>query len=98
MNTRHTFFVDGNIINNNNKTRINFKVRSTTSVNHLIRILCEIINKDVSQIKSCYIWCQYMTWSERYCIDFNDTVITFRDLSLVGKKSITLTVNLDNIF
>lgn len=98
MNTRHKFFVIGNVVYDNTTTTLNFKVKSTTKINRIIYILCERIDKDISQIKSCNIWCQCMTWSERYYIDINDTKITFRDLSIVGKKSITLTVNLDNFF
>jgi hypothetical protein len=98
MKTRYTFIVTGNIVYNGDKQTMSFKVKSTTCINRIIRILCESINKDVSQIKSCSIWCQYMTWSERCYININDTNITFRDLSIVGKKSITLTVDLDNFF
>ena len=41
-----------------------------------------------------------MTWSERYLIDVSVTNTTFRDLSIVGKKSISITVivDLDNFF
>lgn len=96
MNTRYTFFVTGNVVYDNITTTLIFKVKSTTKVNRMIGILCESINKDISQIKSCIIWSQCMTRSEYHYIDVNDTDITFRDLSIVGKKSITLTVNLDN--
>jgi hypothetical protein len=99
MQTRHKFIVTGNIIYNGNKETISFQVRSTTRINRIISILCDTFSKDVSQIKSVCIWCQYMTWSELHHIDYkNYEDTTFRDLSIVGKKSITLTVNLDNFF
>jgi hypothetical protein len=89
--------VKGNIVHDGETKTIEFVVQSTTCINRIIRILCAIIDKDISQIKGVCVWCQYMTWSELHRINYDDNVrITFRDLSVVGKKSITINVNLDN--
>lgn len=97
MQTRHRFTVKGDIVCDGRTNTIDFLVQSTTSINRIIRILCASIDKHTSQIKGVCVWCQYMTWSELHRINYDDNVkINFRDLSVVGKKSITISVNLDN--
>lgn len=98
--TRYTFNIVGKIIKNGSQTTFLYKVKSTTCTSRVIKHLCENTNTDFSQIKSIFIWCTNMTWSERYNLNLTDVQegLSFRDLSLVGKKSISIIVNLDNVY
>jgi len=94
VKTRHRFDIVGKIVNKDSIDTLHFKVKSTTSINCVIASLCEQTQKECSQIKNIFIWCKNMTWSERYNISSFDLEKqwSFRDLSLVGKKSIVVIV------
>lgn len=96
VSTRHTFNIVGKIVDKESIDTLDFKVKSTTTINRVIESLCEHTHKECSQIKNIIIWCKNMSWSERYDITSFDLQQqwSFRDLSLVGKKSIVITVNL----
>ena len=98
VRTRHKFNIIGKIVDTKSVDTLHFKVNSTTTIKRVVESLCENTQKECSEIKTIIIQYTTMTLSETYHISLTDLEQerSFRDLSLVGKKSIVITVKLDN--
>jgi hypothetical protein len=95
MKTRHCFDIVGTVRSENVSSQIEIKVRSDTSINRVVQILCERFNLDISEVKSVVIITRTKTYSEHHRVPFDvNQVITFRDMAVVGKKSIEVHVDL----
>ena len=95
MKTRHCFDIVGIVRSKDGEISIEFKVRSDTSINRVVQILCEQNNLDINEVKSVVIITRTGTYSEHHRVPFDvNQVITFRDMAVVGKKSMMVRVDL----
>jgi hypothetical protein len=95
MKTRHCFDIVGTVRSEDVSSRVEFKVRSDTSINRVVKILCERFNLDINEVKSVVIITRTKTYSEHHRMPFDvNQVITFRDMAVVGKKSIEVQVDM----
>jgi hypothetical protein len=94
MKTRHCFDIVGTIRSKDVSNRMHFRVRSDTSINCVVDILCERSNLDVHEVKTVVISSRTPQYSEHRRVPFDvNTEITFRDMAVVGKKSIEVQVD-----
>mgnify|MGYP000137194265 CR=1 FL=1 len=97
MKTRHKFVVDGVITWNGIEKFLSFKVNSDTSIIRIINILCQVANKDASDITSVLVSSTYESYGEWQHVNLNkDELLTFRSLALVGRKAIKVVVDCDS--
>lgn len=98
MKTRHCFDIVGAVRSKDVSdvdTRMEFRVRSDTNINRIVNILCERNNLDVNEVKTVTILSRTSTYTEIQYVPFDvNQVITFRDMAVVGKKSIEVQVDL----
>lgn len=95
MKTRLCFDIVGMVRSKDGESSAEFKVRSDTSINRVVQILCERNNLDINEVKSVVIITRTKTYSEHQRVPFDvNQVITFRDMAVVGKKSIVVRVDL----
>lgn len=95
MKTRHCFDIVGTVRSKDVSSRMEFRVRSDTSINRIVNILCEHNNLDVNEVKSVVIISKTKTYSEHNRVPFDpNRNITFRDMAVVGKKSLVVRVDL----
>ncbi len=98
MKTRYCFDIVGAVRSkdvSDVNTRMEFRVRSDTSINRIVNILCEHNNLDVNEVKTVVILSRTPKHTEIQYVPFDaNQVITFRDMAVVGKKSIEVQVDL----
>jgi hypothetical protein len=95
MKTRHCFNITGTVRSKDGESSAEFRVRSDTSINRVVQILCESNNLDINDVKSVVIITRTGTYSEHHRVPFDvNQVITFRDMAVVGKRSIQVRVDL----
>lgn len=95
MKTRHCFDIVGTVRGEDVSSRMEFRVRSDTNINRVVNILCELNNLDVNEVKTVTILSRTSTYTEIQYVPFDvNQVITFRDMAVVGKKSIVVRVDL----
>lgn len=95
MKTRHCFDIVGTVRSKDVSSRMEFRVRSDTNINRIVNILCDTNNLNVNEVKTVVILSRTSKYTEFQYVPFDvHKVITFRDIAVVGKKSIEVQVDL----
>jgi hypothetical protein len=95
MRTRYCFNVVGTVRSKDFSSSTHFRVRSDTSINRVVEILCEKNNLDIHEVKTVTIITRTKQYSQHHRVPFDaNKEITFRDEAVVGKKSIEVQVDM----
>jgi hypothetical protein len=96
MKTRNKFEVLGVIYKGSFAKEVSFLVRSNTSVNRVIQILCLIVDANVADIIKVEVMSGHTHATSIHQIFDANIKTTFRELAVVGKRSLSVVVELKN--